>query len=54
MIIEVLEFCILDRLSIELEDYFRRTDTNFENLEKKKQKPTRLPAFRKTIALTIN
>jgi len=34
MIIEVLEFCILDRLSIELEDYFRRTDTNFENLEK--------------------
>ena len=34
MITEVLEFCILDRLSMELEDYFRRTNTNFENLEK--------------------
>lgn len=38
IVIELLEYCILDRLSTELQDYFRKPNMNFEKLEKIERK----------------
>lgn len=38
IVIELLEYCIIDRLSTELQDYFRKPNMNFEKLEKIERK----------------
>lgn len=34
IIMELIEYCVLDQLSMGLDDYFRKKDMNFEKLEK--------------------